>query len=345
MRALALLVLLGHASLAPAGVVAGRGLEAVAVSPDGKRLAAGGQNRVVYLLDADTLEVQKRIWLGTRVARLAFTADGKQLLAEDEADVLRVLEVATGKPLARRADVAGLVLAPKGGRLAVRDAAEPGANRLFFLDAADLKEKGRCELAHRPVAWAFDADGKTVAVLETSRANAEARVPLADVPRELAGLARLAYRQKNDGLGASLVTVEVPSGKAAGKAELWYTSDSDSTALFRTDETTYVLNRGNLCARVAAGGTALFETPLTINHALAVSGDGKQLWAGGLGRGTVGPLAGGPAVTFELPALPGQGELITAFAPRGGRAWAATSAFRVARVGKDGKVEKVAAVY
>src|SRR5262249_16950956 len=62
-----LLLSLCCCGLSLAGGVTGRGgLEAVAVSPDGKLVAAGGQNRVVYLLDAATLEVKRRIWLGAR---------------------------------------------------------------------------------------------------------------------------------------------------------------------------------------------------------------------------------------------------------------------------------------
>jgi len=41
----------------------------VAVSADGKQVAVGGQNRVLYLLDAGTLEVKRRLWLGARVGR------------------------------------------------------------------------------------------------------------------------------------------------------------------------------------------------------------------------------------------------------------------------------------
>src|SRR5215207_9445246 len=97
---LSLLAALALPAPALAGGAFGRGgLEAVAVSPDGKRLAVGGQNRVVYLLDADTLAVQRRVWLGARVGRLSFSGDGKRLLAEDEADNLHLLDAASGKSL------------------------------------------------------------------------------------------------------------------------------------------------------------------------------------------------------------------------------------------------------
>src|SRR5204862_2520494 len=83
------------------GGVTGRGgLEAVAVSPDGKLVACGGQNRVAYLLDAASLEVKRRAWVGARVGGLAFSRDGSRLAVEDETDRLQLLEAASGKVLA-----------------------------------------------------------------------------------------------------------------------------------------------------------------------------------------------------------------------------------------------------
>ena len=84
------------------GGVTGRGgLDAVAVSADGKWIAVGGQNRVVYLLDADTLEVKKRIHLGARIGGLAFSRDGTRLVIEDETDTLHLMDTATAKVVAK----------------------------------------------------------------------------------------------------------------------------------------------------------------------------------------------------------------------------------------------------
>ena len=56
---------------------------AVAVSPNGRTIVAGGDNRVLYVLDADKLEVKNRIWLGVCLVDLHFNNDGSVLLAED----------------------------------------------------------------------------------------------------------------------------------------------------------------------------------------------------------------------------------------------------------------------
>ena len=71
-RSLTLLACLLLARAAPAGVAGWSGLGAVAVSPDGKRLAVGGQNRVIYLVDAGTLEVERRLYFGVRIGELHF---------------------------------------------------------------------------------------------------------------------------------------------------------------------------------------------------------------------------------------------------------------------------------
>ena len=64
-------LLLFVATPVPARAPRWGGLEAVAVSPDGKSLAVGGQNRTLYLLDASTLEVRRRVWVGGRIVFLA----------------------------------------------------------------------------------------------------------------------------------------------------------------------------------------------------------------------------------------------------------------------------------
>ncbi len=62
------------------------GLGAVAVSPDGKTVVVGGQNRVLYVVDAETFEVKKRIWTRARVGALEFSKDGSTLVLEDDAE-------------------------------------------------------------------------------------------------------------------------------------------------------------------------------------------------------------------------------------------------------------------
>ncbi len=333
--------------LALAGGVTGRGgLETVAVSPDGKLVAAGGQNRVVYLLDAATLEVKRRIWAGARVGGLAFTKDGKRLAIEDETDLLTLLDLDSGKTLAKLTGAGGIILSPAGDHLAFRDAGETAKNRLRLVSLDKLEEAGVVELPDRPVAWTFDAAGKRLFILGAGRKADEKRLTAAEVPRELKGLARWTFRLKNDGVEAYLYQAEVPAGKVVSVARTWYTSDSDSTRLVRLGDRTLVFNRANLCARIDdRGDTAMFETTQPVNHAVAASPDGKVLVLGGQGEGSLGPVEGARA-QFRVDPPPGQAEYFNRFfVAADGSAWGVTTAFRIVRVNKFGRVEQVAPVY
>jgi hypothetical protein len=334
------------AGLAQAGRVGGfGGLEAVALSADGKLVAVGGQNRVVYLLDADTLAVKRRLWLGARIAKLAFSGDGKRLAILDDADLLRLIDVDEGKEVARMPDVAGLVGA--SDRVVVHDTGIVSRGILRIYSLTDLKQQAVVELPYRPAAYRFTASGKQLVILSASEQGSEKVVPATEVPVELTGLARLTFRQRYDGLESLLEVRDVPTGKVLKQQRLWYTSDSDSTVLARLGDVTLVFNRANVCARIAGDGTTtLFRTDLFVNHGLGISPDGKRLVVGGAAAGQAGPAEGGRAVRFTLAPLPGQTEYFARFVVRDdGTAWGVTTACRAVKLSKDGKVEKVAAVY
>src|SRR5262249_25070171 len=142
---------------------------------DGKLVAVGGQNRVIYLVDADTLQVKRRLYFGVRIGELHFTRDGKKLLVEDETDTLSLLDLATGKVAARLSNVNGLTVHPGTNQLVVRDLSEVVKGRLLVLSPDDLKARGQVELPDRPVAWAFVSGGKGLVVLGTSKYEGKER--------------------------------------------------------------------------------------------------------------------------------------------------------------------------
>ncbi len=341
-QALAIWFLLAATSSA---AVIPTGLAALAASPDGKLLAVAGQNRVIYLLDAEKLEVKSRLWLGVRIAELAFPRDAGRLLVADEINQLHLVDLKAGKAVQVVQRVEGLLLA--GELLLTRDLAEAERYRLRLLSPQTLEELGELDLPDRPVTWRLDATGKQLIVLGASKAGDEPKVELSEIPSELRGLERWSFRQRNDGREATLYQFDLATRKLVGQATTWYTSDTDSTRLARLGDMTYVFNRVNQCARIdATGKTKPFETAQAVNHALEASQDGKLLYLGGLGGGSVGPIEDGTRIAFKLDELPGQAEFINRFLVLpDGNAWAVTSACRLVQLTRTGRVVRVVPVF
>jgi hypothetical protein len=335
-------------SLLSHGAVTGLGgLEAVAARDDGKIVAVAGQNRVVYIVDAETLRVKQRLWLGARIGNLAFNRDGSRLAVEEEDDRVRLLDLDSGKEVAKVANSSRMVASPRGNFIALRDTTNVISPRIRFLSLDDLTEKGRIELTELPSAFTFDAEAKRLIVLSRGVIGDEKRVPVVETPRDMRGLARAEYQQMHDGYESYLRTFDVATGKLLRQVRLWYTSDSDSTLLVLAGDTTFVFNRGNVCARISPmGKVSLLETRQRINHGLGSSPNGKLLLTGGLAEGTFGPLDGDKRVRFEIDELPGQAEFIARFAVRDdGGVFAVTTAYRLVRISREGKVEKAVPVY
>jgi hypothetical protein len=328
------------------GAVSGQGgLEAVAVSPDSKTIAVGGQNRVIYLVDAADLTVKKRLWIGSRIGSMTFNRAGARLIVEDESDRLRLLDPATGKEIAKVEGVSGMVVSRRAGLVAVRDLLKVDKPSLRLLSLDDLAEKGRIAVVTRPAAYHFTDSGKRLVVLSKGLSGEEKRIRPAEIPVSLAGLAREAFRQRHDGYHSYLTTFDVADGKVLAQQKLWYTSDSDSTVVVPAGKETFLFNRVNFCARIAGGKITLFSTSLRFNQAIGVSEDGKHLQLGGMAEGTSGPVEG-RRVSFEIAPLPGQAELFTRFGVlEDGSAYGVTTGYRLVKIGRNGRVEKVVAVY
>ena len=75
-------------------------VECAAYSPDGRIIASGGSNHQINLWAAHTGKLLRRLPPESSANRMAFTPSGRQLLTSwKNAGVIRVWEVATGKPL------------------------------------------------------------------------------------------------------------------------------------------------------------------------------------------------------------------------------------------------------
>ncbi|MGI5163649.1 WD40 repeat domain-containing serine/threonine protein kinase [Spirillospora sp. CA-253888] len=149
-------------SLSAEGV---KSLQEVAISPDGRVLAAGGLDATITLWELGTGRVLRTISKTGWVSALAFSPDGRRLASSaSSTGGLYLWDAATGRILvnARTGGDFGLnalAYSPDGRTIA---GANPGAN---LFDAATGRKLAGFDLGNSGVnAVAFSPDGRTVAV-------------------------------------------------------------------------------------------------------------------------------------------------------------------------------------
>lgn len=324
---------------------------AVAVTADGSRLIAGGSNRVLYELDPTTLEVKRRAWLGRQIMRMLFSPDGKVLVVEST-QAVQWLKADTLEPFATRKDARGIQPVPALGAVAmvIPDYTKP-AIRIF--DFTDAKEKAAViyDPRQRVHAYGVSEDGKRLALLHKREKNEdEEKITGRKIPEKLRkekGTALADFQQRHDGFGALFHVFDVASGEQKFEKRLWYSSqDQDSLLTWQGDDA-YVLAHQEACAKIdAQGEVTVFALANGNNDAYHASRDGKTFWTGGYRGGSRTQVPELSSVTFQLDELQGFNETFKAFTTAAdGTAFAGTTAFRILRIGADGKIRKIAPVY
>jgi RNA polymerase sigma factor (sigma-70 family) len=138
---------------------------AIAASPDGARVATGGNN-VIFVIDTAT----GKIFLGMKtiqnVRGLAFSPDGKLLASAGKEGNIHLWDPPTGKQIQtlKGGDCNSIAFAPKGDAIAV---AEDKGLRLF--DIQNGKEKFHRDSKEVVRAVAYSPDGKTLASVGDDR--------------------------------------------------------------------------------------------------------------------------------------------------------------------------------
>lgn len=320
----------------------------VAVSGDGTKLVAGGNTRTILVLDPDSLDVKARHWIGASIVDMAFNKDGSVLAVMDTSATVYLYDTKTWKAkftLQKRdkmtvytgSDIlAGYESNYRGG-LVHLNSMKDGSN----IGQIKLQPK------ERVAAMGFSADGKKLAVLlQGEKSPDEPEVRSNDIPKDLRGIAREDFRMHNDGRVSTYRVFEVPSGKQLSESKTFFTLNSGQIAVDDKGMTILGYSRHGLRINVEGKGN-LFTTQNSFNYGLGLSPDGSLWLSGGLANYS---LTANPALTNKgkgrLDRLPSWPEYFKGFSATADNKtiYGATTAYRVVKIGGDGKLIKAAPV-
>jgi WD40 repeat protein len=317
-------------------------LAAVALAPDGGRLAAAGDDSVVRVWRTDDLAVAPLLLRGhtDTVTALAFSPDGRLLASASDDATARVWDLSRPEDpavLGGEAGVTALAFAPDGALLAT--GAGDGAVQLWptaDLGAAPARLAGHEDVINTLV---FSADGRRLA-----SASDDATARIWDVGRPEQAPLVLQHAEAVETLALSPDDALLATGSSDDSAALWEAASGERRAELQGHGADVVrlafspngelLASGGADGKILVWGLADPTTPTprlghtTVISALAFSADSGSLFASGYdGTLRVWDLAWGDDAQIVLRGH--QGAILAAAQGAGGA---------IATAGQDGSV-------
>ena len=312
---------------------------AVAATPDGATVVAAGDSRTLYVLD-QALAVKERIWLGSTVIGMWFSADGTTLLVLDTDDTVRWLATGTWKTVREERGLEFCSVAPAAGRLAGRK--QQTVRVLSIADAATIKEIALPK-DFNVAGLGLSGDGKRLAIWSQGVKDPAVTADY-NTPKDLRGMDSERWRQEHDGYN-SIVLVNAVDGADQTRHTIALTPMGNTTVAFRGDDV-LLMCYGNLNGVLAPDGALQwFQLGNGYNYGLSVSPDRALIASGGLRDFTLTTAVDLKQVTGQIDKLPGWPEYFKFFAFSKKGIHGSTTAWRVVHIGNDGKVIVSVPVY
>ncbi len=317
------------------------GLGDAAISPDGKILVTGGDNRVLYVLNPANFQVLKRIWLKTNVHEMEFSSDGSTLMLEDTKEILHFYDTSNWK-LINQVNKAGRFSAAPAVDLVAGFYPSSKLTHIFLLSMRDGKRQGVIEHAGYVKLIGLGPEGKRLVVLSDGPRDLE---PKKKPPKNLRGLERDKFLQHHDGRTSVLAEYDIASGKQTKLQTVFY-APGGYAGLLVGPEYSLILSYSNLNARWTGDKLEMFHSENSYNYGAGISQDQTRFITGGLRSGTYVQAEGMKMIKFKIDSLPGWPEYYTGFGfGPDGTAYGTTTAYRLVVISPQGKLIKALPIY
>lgn len=331
-----------------ATLVQAQEITSVAVSPDGTTIKAAGTNRVVYTVDAETMQITDRHYHPGKVEEIQYTPDGRRIIMRMDNEMVRVVSARSLKNLYEISDVDEMSLSADGSRLALLENSYKGGI-LSLVNAANGKPISRIEFPEiRTRVVGLSADGSKAIVLSQGDNDGDLE-PKESTPSDLDDYAEDLFKQQHDGYVSKVIAVDFSDDShtvnqtffrssfpfAVGMVgdKLAVTNGTQDSALIAADGSTELMNFGDLY---------LSNAMLSADASTVMMNNGSTFMVHGLD----GSVIGAEQRKIEGPRIDGPGEWITAMDEAAdGTIYVATSAYRLWKIAPDASEPEVIPVY
>lgn len=321
---------------------------AIALSDDESTLAAAGDNRTLYLVDAKSLNVKERYWLGSTIVNVAFNKDGSRIIVEDTSATLHLVDSNTGKIVGELKKAEKMAVLQEQNLAAVVNPDSKGhVIRLVSLNDLSVKGEITLQKGDKVACLALSPSGDQVAAW-LDPANDPEEPKESKVPAGVKGLEADEFKQKHDGKTSRLLQFKVADGASISDHKLYYSPSGSSVGLYYVGSDLLIVSYSNINAKVSPDGAiTLFKLANSFNYGIGAAGSNSLLLTGGLAKGTQTKTSDMSQTAFEVaPRLPGWPEYFKSFtAGKSGTGFGTTSGYRVIKINPDGTRASITPIF
>ncbi|QDC08129.1 hypothetical protein FHY55_02225 [Oceanicola sp. D3] len=279
------------------------GLGGFSLSPDGTTLLAGGDNRVIYMIDTATMEVKDRIWSPTMPVWIDHSADGSLVYVLDSDDLLTAYAAADMSKKWEIQRVRDMAFRPEAQRIVIWKGVS-GGSEIAVIDAAT---GGQVKTVTTPEPLAIESaglsdDGTTLlAITRQQKTEDETKEKPGD---DVKGLEKEIFRKKHDGYVSSLLKIDLEAGTTEALPS-WYSASNFDDIRAVGEQVFYLKPGSDPMVLGADGEVTMLDLQRTNGDYVEISPDGSEMVAGDGGKVSFIPVTGGAPLTLGVEDLPG----------------------------------------
>lgn len=325
---------------------ASSGITTIALTPDGGSLFAGASNRVIYVMDAESLKVKERHWVKFKPTNMEFTADGSILLLHGNHSVLRAVDPKTFAVKKKMSHAERYAYAPGANKIILASDTYKYKEKKYLttirvVDASTYKEELKFNVVGQIGGLAVDDAATTVSLVTYRAKNPEETKEKAN--SDMSKAEKIEFRQKHDQSSSEHVVISLKDGSST-RHKSWFSISNSSFIKRMSDGVMVVPSWSGGYVMKDSGETIFMDTGVSSQNSAFVDTKNNMIITGGYSSISIKKDGDEEVTEHKLKRLKDADRVIHVI--KGKDAYfASTDGFRVVRFIPGDGIEKVKPVF